>query len=79
MDDFRSDWRIDERRFQDSIDIVEKFAQKNSPMFSKIKISLQHITKMSDPPPIEIRLDNIRIQKSETIEYLVLVFDSKLD
>ena len=38
-----------------------------------------HFTKLSIPPPIELRLGNIRIQKSETVKYLGLVFDSKLD
>ena len=31
------------------------------------------------PPPIELRLGNIRIQKSETVNYIGLVFDIKLD
>ena len=38
-----------------------------------------HFIKLSIPPPIEVRLGNTRIQKSETLKYLGLVFDSKLN
>ena len=38
-----------------------------------------HFTKLSIPPPIELRLGNTRIKKSETVKYLGLVFDSKLE
>ena len=57
----------------------KKFAQKNSFKFSTSKMSMLHFTKLSILPPIELRLGNIRIQKSETVKYLGLVFDSKLD
>ena len=35
--------------------------------------------KLPIPSPIELRLGNVRIQKSETVKYLGLVFDAKLD
>ena len=84
MDDLQisyrhTDWRIVERRLQDSIHIVEKYAQKNGFTFSTSKTSMLHFTKLSNPPPIELRLSNIIIEKSETVKQLVLVFDSKLD
>ena len=43
------------------------------------RTSMLHFTKLSIPPPIELRLVNIRIQKSETAKDLGLVFDSELD
>ena len=73
------DWKVVQRKLQDSINIVEKFAQKNGFKFSTSKTSMLHFTKLSIPPPIELRLGNIRIQKSETVKYFGLVFDSKLD
>ena len=59
--------------------ITEKFTQKNGFRFPKSKISMLHFMKLSSPPLIELQLGNIRTQKSETVEYLVSVFDSKLD
>ena len=61
------------------MNIVEKLAQKNGFRHSTSKTSMPHFTKLSIPPPIELRLGNIRIQKYETVKYLGLVFDSKLD
>ena len=72
-------WRIVVRTLQDSINIVKKFAQKNDFKFSTSKTSMLHFTKLSIPLPMELRLGNIRIKKSETVKYLDLVFDSKLD
>ena len=71
------DCRTVERKLQDRVDNVEKFAQKNGFKFSTCKTSMLLFTKLSSPPPIELRLGNNRIQKSETFKYLVLVFDSK--
>ena len=77
MDDLQisfhhSDLRIVERRLQDIIDIVEKFAKKNGFKLSTSKVSMLYFTKVSSPPPIELRLGNNRIQKSETVKYLGL-------
>ena len=72
-------WKVVERKLQDSIDIDQKFAQKNGFKFSTSKISVLHFSKLSTPPPIDLRLGNVRIQKSETVKYLGVVFDSKLD
>ena len=68
-----------ERRLKNSIDIVEKFSQKNGFKLSTSKTSTLQLTKPASPPPIELRLGNIRIQKSETVEYLSLAFDSNFD
>ena len=38
-----------------------------------------HFTKLLFPPQNELRLGNTRIQKSETVKYLGLVFDSEPD
>ena len=73
------DWKVLQRKLQDSINVVEKFAQNNGFKFSTSKTSMLHFTKLSIPAPIELRLGNISIQKSETAKYLGLVFDSKLD
>ena len=78
MDDLQiscrhADRRINERRLQNSIDVVEKIAQKNDFKFSTSKTSMLHLTKLSSPPPIELCFGNIRIKKSG------LEFDSKLD
>ena len=72
-------WKVVQRKLQDSINIVEKVTQKNSFEFSTSKTSMLNFTKISTPPPIELRLSNIRIRKSETVKYPGLVFDSKLD
>ena len=67
------------RKLQDSINMVEKFAQKNGVKFSTSETSMLHFTELSIPLPIELRLGNTRIQKSESVKYLGLVFDSKLN
>ena len=72
-------WRIVERKIQDIMNIFEKFAQKNGFKSSTSKTSVLQFNKLSIPPSMELRIDNIRIQKSETVKYLGLVFDSKLD
>ena len=84
MDDLQISYRhpnlkVVQRKLQESINIVEKFVQNNGFKFSRSKTSMLHFTKLSIPPPIELRLGNIRIQMSETVKYLGLVFDSKLD
>ena len=71
--------RIVERNLQDSIYVVEKFAQKNCFKFSTSKTSMLHFNKLSSPSLIEVQLGNIRFEKSETVKYLGLVFDSELD
>ena len=71
-------WRTVERRLQDRIAIVEKFAQKNGFKFNTSKTFMLHFIKLSSRPRIELRLDNIRIQNSVAIKYLGSVFDSKL-
>ena len=71
-------WKVVESMLQDSINIVENFAQKNGFKLSTSKTSMVHFTKMSIPPPIELRIGNIRIQKSETVKYLGLAFDLKI-
>ena len=73
------DWKVVQRKLHNSIDIVEKFSQNNSFKFSTSKTSVLHFTKLSIPAPIELRLENIRIQKYETVKYPGLVFDSKPD
>ena len=60
------DWRIVEKKLQDSIHIVEKLAQKNGFKLSTSKSPMLHFTKLSSPPPIEVRRGNVKIQKSET-------------
>ena len=75
----RPDWKVVKRNLQDSINFIEKIAQKNGFKFSTSKTSMLDLKKISIPPPIELRLGKIRIQKSETVKYLGLVFDSKLD
>ena len=72
-------WKIVERRLQDSIDVVEKFVQKNGFKFFTSKTSMLHFTRLSSPPQIELRIGNIRNQKSLTMKYLGLVLDSQLD
>ena len=72
-------WKVVERKFLDSMNIVKKFAQKNGFKFSTSKKTLLHFTKLSIPLPIKLRLGNITIQMSETVEYLDSVFHSKLD
>ena len=71
--------KFDERKLQDTINSVEKFAEMNGFKFSTSKASLLHFTKLLFPPTIELRLGNTRTQKSETVKYLGLVFYSKLD
>ena len=63
----------------DSINFVEKFAHKNGFEFSTSKTSMLHFAKMSIPPSTKLRLFNTRIQKSETLKYFGLMFDSKFD
>ena len=46
-------WRVVERKLQDSINIFEKFAQKNGSKFSTRKTSMLRFIKLSVPPPIE--------------------------
>ena len=45
-------WRVVERKPPDSINIVEKLAQKNGFKFSTSKTSMLHSTKLSIPPQI---------------------------
>ena len=73
------DWKVVQTKLQDSINFVEKFVQMSGFKFSTSKTSMLHFTKQSILPPIELRLGNIRIQKSETVKYLGLMFGSKLD
>ena len=84
MDDLQKsychpNWRATERKLQESLYIVKNFVQKNGIMFSASKTSILLFTKLSTPPSIELRLGNIRIQRSETVKNLGLVFYSKLD
>ena len=72
-------WRIIERKLKDGINIFEKFTQKNGFKFSTSKTYILNFTKLSITPPLELRFGNDRIQKCETVKYLGLVFDSKLD
>ena len=72
-------WKVVERKLQSSINVVEKFAWKNCFKFSVSKTSKLHFTELPLPPPIELRLGNVRVHKSETLKYLGFVFDSKLD
>ena len=72
-------WGAVERKLQDNIHIVKKLAQKNGFKFSTSKTSMLPLAKLLIPVPKELRLGNIRIQKSETVKYLGLVFDSKLN
>ena len=65
MDDLQisyrlQNWRIIERKLQDSTNFVEKFAQKNGFKFSINKTSMLNFTKLSIPLPIELLLGNIR-------------------
>ena len=63
-------------------EITKKFQESRYfDVYSQTKTlaSILHFTKLLIPPPLELRLGNIRIQKSETVKYLGLVFDSKLD
>ena len=48
------DRRFVERKLQDSIGVVENFAQKNGFKFSTSKTSMLNFTKVSSPPPIEL-------------------------
>ena len=75
MDDLKisyrhSNWKVVQRKLQDSKNIVKKFAQKNGFDFYE---------KLSIPAPIELRLRKIKIEKFETVNYLGPVFDSKHD
>ena len=54
-------WEVVERKLQDSINILENIAQKNSFKFFTSKTSMLHFIKLSILPPIEFRLGNIRI------------------
>ena len=72
-------WTTVERKLNDSIDIVEKFAQKNGPKFSTSKTCMLNLTKLLTSPQVEFRLGKIRIKKSEAVKYLGLIFDSKPD
>ena len=74
-----SNWKIVKRKLLDSINVVKTFAQKNHFKFSTSQTSMLHFTKLSSPPPKELWLGNIRIQKSETVKNHCLVFHSKLD
>ena len=81
MDDLQLSYRCPnrefaERKLQDSKITVEKFAQKNDFKCSTSKTSMINFTELSTPPPIGLQLDSITIQKSETVKYLGLVFDS---
>ena len=73
-----SDWRTVKRKLKDSINIVEKFAQKSGFKFSISKTSTLHFTKQWSPPSTELQLGNTGNQKSEKIKHLGLVFDSNL-
>ena len=72
-------WSVVERKLQDCINIAENFTQMKGFKFSTSKTSMLHITKLSIPPAIELRIGKIRIQKAETVKYLDVGFDSKLD
>ena len=52
------DLKVVERKLKDSTKIVKKFTQKNGFKFSTSKTSMLHITKLSIPPPIDLRLGN---------------------
>ena len=71
--------KVVKRKLHDSINTVEKFAQKNGFKFSTCKTSMLHFTKLSIPLPIEVQLGIIITHKSEMVEYLGLVIDSKLN
>ena len=71
--------RVVERRLQYSIIIVGNFAKTNGFKLSTSKTFILHFIELSMPPPIEIGICNIIIQTSETVKYLGLVFDSKID
>ena len=84
MDDLQisynhSDWKVVQTKLQESINIVEKFAQKNGFKFFASITSMLHLTKLPISPPIELRLGNIRFQKFERVKHLGIVFDPKLD
>ena len=70
--------RVVERKLQDSINIVEIFAQKNGFKLHKQNVNVT-IYQTVNPPLIELRLGKIRIEKSEAAKHLGLVFDSKLN
>ena len=72
-------WKVVERKFPDSVNVVEKFDWNNVFKLSTSKTSMFHFTQLSFWPPIELRLGNIGIKKSETLKYLALVFNSKFD
>ena len=72
-------WRVVEKKLQVGVKIVEKFVQKNSSKFPTSITSVLHFTKLLIQPQIEIWLGDLRFQKNETVKYLELVFDSKLD
>ena len=73
------DWRIADRRLQNSIEIVEKIPPEELLQVLRKKTCMLHFMKMSRPLPIELRLSNIEIRTSETVKHLGIVFDSKLD
>lgn len=84
MDDLQISYRhpdlkIVERKLQESINSVQNFAEKNGFKFSTNKTSMIYFTSSTCPPPIELRLGDTTIQKSESVRYLGLVFDSKLN
>ena len=64
-------WRVAERKLQDCIHIDEKLIQKNGFRFFTSKTFVPLI-KLSIPSAKELRLDNIRIKKPETVKYLGL-------
>ena len=61
-------WKVVQQMLQDSINIFKKFFQKNGLKFSASKRSMLHSSKLSIPPPIELRFGNIRVQKSGTVK-----------
>ena len=61
---------IIERKLQDCINVVGKFAQKNGIKLSTSKTSMLHFTKLSIPPPKELRPGKIRIQISDILNTL---------
>ena len=58
------DLKVVQRKLQDSINNVEKFTQKNGFKFSASKASMLQLTKLSNQPSMELRIGNIRFQKS---------------
>ena len=58
--------RLFKRKLHDSINSVDKLAQRNCFKLSTSKTSMLQIGELSIPLPVELRLGNIRIQTSET-------------